>query len=457
MEILHTVLAAIVTLGILVTIHEYGHFWVARRCGVKVLRFSIGFGKGIYRWYDRQGTEYVIATIPLGGYVKMLDEREGDVPEAERDQAFNSKPLWQRVAIVAAGPLVNLAFAVLVYWLMFMVGTSTVVPVVGEIRSESPVAMAQSQSPLSVSLSGRELVAIDGHQTQTWEQVSLRLAARIGDTGELRIRSRELGGNDSSELSVAIDRWQIDEQRGPLYSLGVSPYRPLLPPQIGSLSEGGRAQAAGLQVGDRVGSINDVAVTRWIELVEQVRAHPEQVLRLQIDRGGRSVEIALTPARMESESGEVYGYVGAGVAPVGWPEEMQRELRYSPLEAIPAAFAKSQQMISLTVESIWKMLQGLISVKNLSGPITIAKVAGASAESGLESFLNFLAYLSISLGILNLLPIPVLDGGHLLYYLIEAVRGKPVSEKTQLLGLKIGMSLMLMLMLMALYNDLARL
>lgn len=454
-DILHTLLSAIVTLGILVTIHEYGHFWVARRCGVKVLRFSIGFGKGLYRWYDRQGTEYVIAAIPLGGYVKMLDEREAEVPPELRDQAFNTKPLSQRVAIVAAGPLVNLIFAVLVYWLMFMAGISTVVPVVGEVRQGSPVALAMADQ--GQGLSGRELVAVDGYETQTWEQVSLRLAARIGDSGELQLRTRELNGTDSSELMVAIERWQIDDQRGPLYSLGVTPYRPLLPPRIGELSENGRAKAAGLQSGDLVLSINGTSVERWSELVDRVRGQPEQLLQLQVERDRQRVQIEVTPARMLAETGEEYGYIGAGVVSVGWPEGMRRELRYSPLEAIPAAFAKSYQMVSLTLESIWKMLQGLISVKNLSGPITIAKVAGASAASGLESFLNFLAYLSISLGILNLLPIPVLDGGHLLYYLIEAIRGKPVSERTQVVGLKVGMTLMLMLMLMALYNDLARL
>ncbi|MEH6469610.1 MAG: sigma E protease regulator RseP [Halopseudomonas sp.] len=450
MDILQTILAAIVTLGILVTIHEYGHFWVARRCGIKVLRFSIGFGKALYSWHDRHGTEYVIAAIPLGGYVKMLDEREGEVPAELRHQAFNTKSVWQRIAVVAAGPLVNLAFAVFAYWLMFIVGTSTVVPVVGEIRLDSPVAASEW-------LVGRELVEVDGHAVRTWEDISLRLAARIGDTGELRIRSRELNGTGDSELSIEIERWQFDEQRGPLYSLGITPYRPSLPPHIGSIAEGGQAALSGLETGDRVLSIDGVEISLWVELVETVRANPLLPITLRIERAGQQHSIELTPARKQADTGEVYGYIGAGVTPVDWPESMLRDVRYSPLEAIPAALAKSQQMIGLTLESIWKMLKGLISVKNLSGPITIAKVAGASAASGLESFLNFLAYLSISLGILNLLPIPVLDGGHLLYYLIEAVRGRPVSERTQLFGLKIGMALLLSLMLVALYNDLARL
>ena len=450
MDILQTIFAAIVTLGILVTIHEYGHFWVARRCGVKVLRFSIGFGKGLYHWHDRQGTEYVIAAIPLGGYVKMLDEREGEVPEALRDQAFNTKSVWQRIAIVSAGPLVNLVFAVFAYWLMFIAGTSTVVPVVGAIRADSPLGMYQA-------IEGRELIEVDGYPTRTWEQVSLRLASRIGDSGELRLRTRELNGTDASEIAVAIERWQFDEQYGPLFTLGITPYRPVLPPRIGSLSPDGQALLAGLEVDDLVLEIDGVAIELWMELVETVRANPMQPLQVLVERQGRRISLELTPARQQAETGETYGYIGAGVTPVSWPETMLRDVRYSPLEAIPAALAKSQQMISLTLESIWKMINGLISVKNLSGPITIAKVAGDSAASGLESFLNFLAYLSISLGILNLLPIPVLDGGHLLYYLVEAIRGRPVSERTQLFGLKIGMTLLLSLMLVALYNDLARL
>tara|TARA_R110002167_G_scaffold70821_3_gene199925 strand:- start:6030 stop:7382 length:1353 start_codon:yes stop_codon:yes gene_type:complete len=450
MEIIQTLLAAIVTIGILVTIHEYGHFWVARRCGVKVLRFSIGFGKGLYRWHDRQGTEYVIAAIPLGGYVKMLDEREGEVPAELKDQAFNTKSVWQRIAIVSAGPLVNLLFAVFAYWLMFIAGTSTVVPVVGEVRPDSPVA-------LHPQIAGRELIEVDGYSTRSWEQVSLRLAARIGDSGTLRLRTRELNGTDAAEIAVAIERWQFDEQYGPLYTLGITPYRPVFPPRIGSLADEGQALAAGLQVGDLVISIDAVAITLWTELVDRVRANPQQTLEVLVDRNGQRLTLELTPARNQADTGEIYGYIGAGVAPVSWPPEMLRELQYSPLEAIPAALSKSHQMISLTLESIWKMVNGLISVKNLSGPITIAKVAGASAASGLESFLNFLAYLSISLGILNLLPIPVLDGGHLLYFLVEAVRGRPVSERTQLVGLKLGMTLLLSLMLLALYNDLVRL
>ncbi|WP_210397015.1 sigma E protease regulator RseP [Motiliproteus sediminis] len=451
MDLLQTIVAAIVTLGILVTIHEYGHFWVARRCGVRVLRFSIGFGKGLFRWYDRQGTEYVIASIPLGGYVKMLDEREGDVPADQLEQAFNRKPLPQRVAIVAAGPIVNLVFAVFAYWLMFMSGIHTVAPVIGTVQAPSPAADARLNP-------GEEIVTVDGYATRTWEEVSLRLAARIGDTGELLLRTRPLDGGLAEEHRLPLQRWQIDEEKGPLLSLGVTPYRPEIPAVIGRLVEDGAAAQAGLQVGDRVLAVDGEPLSSWMDLVARVQASPAESLLLEIERGSAGViELAVTPARQRDESGAEYGYIGAGVEPVSWPDSMRRSIQYGPLDALVAATAKSYQMITLTLESIGKMIQGLISVKNLSGPITIAKVAGASAESGLETFLNFLAYLSISLGVLNLLPIPMLDGGHLLYYLVEAVRGRPVSERTQVMGLKLGMALLLTLMMLALYNDLARL
>ena len=450
MGILQIILAAIVTLGILVTIHEYGHFWVARRCGVKVLRFSVGFGKALYSWHDKKGTEYVIAAIPLGGYVKMLDEREGDVPDSLLDQAFNRKTVWQRIAIVAAGPLVNLAFAVLAYWCLFIYGVSTVAPVIGEISAGSPAEMAGL-------VSQEEIVSVDGYQTRSWEEVGLRLAARIGETGQLQITTRSVSLGGERRYRVEINSWQVDEERGPLYSLGVTPYRPPVPAIIGQLVEGGRAEAAGLRVGDLVQQLDDQPVSDWHELVTEIQANPENKVLLALIRDGEPVELEIVPARQTADDGRVYGYIGAGVEPPVWPDWLLREISYSPWEAIPAALNKTHQLIVLILESIAKMIQGEISVKNLSGPITIAKVAGASAESGLESFLNFLAYLSISLGILNLLPIPMLDGGHILYYVIEAVRGRPVSEKTQLVGLKIGMALLMALMFLAFYNDLARL
>ncbi|MCW8885424.1 MAG: RIP metalloprotease RseP, partial [Motiliproteus sp.] len=281
--------------------------------------------------------------------------------------------------------------------------------------------------------------------------------ARIGETGRVVVDTRSLDSGAAHSYGVDIREWQIDEHRGPIDSLGLVPFRPHVPAKIGHLVEGGQAQKSGLQIGDLVLEMNGDPIEDWIDLVKRIQKSADKQVVFSLDRNGQALELTLTPASKQAKDGSHYGYIGAGVEQVSWPPELLREISYGVFEALPVAIAKTHQMITLTLESIGKMIQGAISVKNLSGPITIAKVAGASAESGLESFLNFLAYLSISLGILNLLPIPMLDGGHLLYYVIEAVRGRPVSEKIQIIGLKIGMALLMTLMILAFYNDLARL
>lgn len=451
MGLLQTVLATLVTLGVLVTIHEWGHFWVARLCGVKVLRFSIGFGKPLWLRVGRDGTEYSIAAIPLGGYVRMLDEREGEVPAALRSQAFNNKPVLQRIAIVAAGPLVNLLFAALAYWFLFIYGVSALVPMVGDVRPDSPAARAGVEP-------GYELLAVDGNPVRSWNEVNLSLAARVGESGRIELLLGAPQQGYARSYSVPVERWAVElERESPVTALGLIPWQPEIPAVIGLLAEGGRAAAAGLQVGDRVLEVDGEAVADWIDFVHRVQAAPEQPLQLKLERGGRIVMLELVPQSRTLADGRVQGYIGAGVAPVEYPESMRRTLSYGPVDALVVAVEKTGQMISLTLDAIGKMVAGVISVKNLSGPITIAKVAGASAASGLESFVSFLAYLSVSLGVLNLLPIPMLDGGHLLYYAIELVRGRPVSEQLQMLGLKIGMALLFGLMAVAIFNDLARL
>ncbi|MBS98211.1 MAG: sigma E protease regulator RseP [Oceanospirillaceae bacterium] len=451
MGILQTLLATIVTLGILVTIHEWGHFWVARRCGVKVLRFSVGFGKPIWMRKGRDGTEYAVAAIPLGGYVRMLDEREGDVPESQRHLAFNNKPVLQRMAIVAAGPVVNLLFAVLAYWFLFVYGVTAVVPVVGEVRSGSPAQKAGLEA-------GVELLEIDGHSVQSWDEVNLRLAARVGESGSLELLAGEPSRGVAQRYTAKLDDWSVDlEKESPISALGIIPFRPDLPAEIGMLDPDGAAARSGLQVGDRVLAVNGEPIRNWIDFVEHVRAAPGETLELSVDRAAETLSLALMPGERVDEQGQVYGYIGAGVKAVDWPPEMLRDLRHGPLEALWIGVQKTGQMIGLTLDSIGKMIAGAISVKNLSGPITIAKVAGASAASGLESFISFLAYLSISLGVLNLLPIPMLDGGHLMYQLVELVRGRPVSERVQMLGLRLGMAMLMSLMALAILNDIARL
>ncbi|MBY6209539.1 MULTISPECIES: RIP metalloprotease RseP [Halomonas] len=451
MGLIQNILAVLVVLGLLVTFHEFGHFWVARRCGVKVLRFSVGFGKPLWSRVDRHGTEFAIAAIPLGGYVKMLDEREGNVPADQLDQAFNRKSVWARIAIVAAGPLANFLLALVAYWTLFVAGTTTVVPVVGEVTPQSPAAEAGLEQ-------GMEVTAVRGEPVRSWDDINLKLVAAIGASGSLAIETRAEGSSVARTYPVEVDNWLVGQDPPePLGTLGIRPWRPDMPAVIGQLVENEPAVQAGLQPGDRVVAIDGEPVADWPDLVQRVRARPGEAMELDVQRGDASVTLSLTPRGNRLDDGSEIGYIGAGVAPVDWPQEYQRDIRYGPLEAVGQAASRTAEMTVLTFDAVRKMLVGLISPTNLSGPITIARIAGDTARSGLESFVNFMAYLSISLGVLNLLPIPVLDGGHLLYYLIEAVRGRPVSERTQAVGLKVGLALVGTLMIMALYFDVMRL
>ncbi|MGQ7246733.1 RIP metalloprotease RseP [Halomonas sp. V046] len=451
MGLIQNILAVIVVLGLLITFHEFGHFWVARRCGVKVLRFSVGFGKPLWSRHDRHGTEFAVAAIPLGGYVKMLDEREGDVDPAERDQAFNRKSVWARMAIVAAGPIANFLLALVAYWALFVAGTTTVVPVIGEVTPASPAAEAGLHE-------GLEITRVQGQPVRSWDEVNLKLVAAIGVSGELTLAARDEGNSRDETYRMPVTDWLVGQDPPqPLVSLGVTPWRPPMPAVIGQVMDGEPAQAAGLRAGDRVIALDGEPVADWAALVTRVRERPNATLALGVEREGERLELSLTPRANTLEDGSEIGYIGAGVATVEWPEKWRREIRYGPIDAMGQAVGRTAEMTVLTFDAVRKMLVGLISPTNLSGPITIARIAGDTARSGLESFVGFMAYLSISLGVLNLLPIPVLDGGHLLYYVIEAIRGRPVSERTQAVGLKIGLALVGTLMVMALYFDLMRL
>ncbi|WP_211825626.1 sigma E protease regulator RseP [Kistimonas asteriae] len=453
MGTLQTILAFIVTLGLLVSIHEYGHFWVARRCGVKVLRFCIGFGKPLFTWHDRHGTEFAIAMIPLGGYVKMLDEREGPVADEEKDQAFNNKSVYARIAVVAAGPIANFLLAIVALWLMYLMGVKTVIPVVGDVVPESPAAVAGMSA-------GHEVVSVDGRNTLSWHAINMALLAPLGETATVVLGTRPFDeqGADTQYSDVHLNNWLAGEENpDPLRSLGVMPWRPEVPAAIGQVLEGGAAEAAGLRTGDVVLSANGQRILSWQGWVDFVRENPGAAIQVEIDRDGSSRSLTLVPGEKTLADGLKIGYIGAGAKPFEWPADRLRDISYGPVMALGVALQDTWSLTTLTLDSIRKMVIGLVSVEHLSGPITIAKVAGASFKSGLESFLNFLAMLSISLGVLNLLPIPVLDGGHLLYYLVELVKGRPVPEKIQMIGVRIGMTLILGLMFVALYNDLSRL
>ena len=450
MGALYMIIGTLVALGVLVTFHEFGHFWVARRCGVKVLRFSVGFGSPLVRWHDRHGTEFVIAAIPLGGYVKMLDEREGDVPPALLDSAFNRKTVRQRFAIVSAGPLANFLLALVFFWLLAMLGSQQVRPVVGAVESGSLAA----QAGMAVD---QEIVAVNGKPVSGWGEVNLQLVRRLGESGQLDVTVREVGSSAERQLQIPLQNWLKGvEEPDPITALGIRPWRPRIAPVIAQLDPEGPAQAAGIQLGDRLISLNRQPLDDWQQVIDAVKVLPGATAVLEVERDGQRINVPLTlAARGEGDARR--GYLGAGVEGGEWPAEMLREVRFGPLDAVVEGAKRTWTMSLLTLDSLKKMLFGELSVKNLSGPITIAKVAGASAQSGLGDFLNFLAYLSISLGVLNLLPIPVLDGGHLLFYLVEWVRGRPLSERVQGWGVQIGISLVVGVMLLALVNDLGRL
>lgn len=450
MSALYMIVGTLVALGVLVTFHEFGHFWVARRCGVKVLRFSVGFGMPLVRWQDRRGTEFVIAAIPLGGYVKMLDEREGEVPADQLDQSFNRKTVRQRIAIVAAGPIANFLLAMVFFWVLAMMGSQQVRPVIGAVESGSIAAKAGL-------VAGQEIVSIDGEPTTGWGAVNLQLVRRLGESGTVNVVVREQDSSAESPRELALDRWlQSADEPDPIKSLGIRPWRPALPPVLAELDPKGPAQAAGLKTGDRLLALDGQALGDWQQVVDLVRVRPDTKIVLKVEREGAQIDVPVTLS-VRGEAKAAGGYLGAGVKGVDWPPSMVREVSFGPLAAIGEGARRTWTMSVLTLESLKKMLFGELSVKNLSGPITIAKVAGASAQSGVADFLNFLAYLSISLGVLNLLPIPVLDGGHLLFYLVEWVRGRPLSDRVQGWGIQIGISLVVGVMLLALVNDLGRL
>ena len=451
MHLLQIILATIITLGILVTVHEYGHYWVARRCGVKVIRFSIGFGKPLFTWRDRSGTEFVIAAIPLGGYVKMLDEREAPVAPELLAKAFNRKPVGQRIAIVVAGPAANFLFAIAAYWVLFAMGTTTVVPVIGVLEPGSPAAEAGIQS-------GHEIISVDGEATPSWDAVSLQLLTRIGDTGELQFITRPLDGYSEYHVSIPIEGWEKGvEQPRPLSSLGIKPYMPPVSPLIEKVIPGGAGEKAGLQPGDLIVAVNDEPIAHWQQLVGWVKKSPDLPLDLTVQRGNDELALIAIPDLTVTPDNNSIGHLGVASKQTDWPANLLREIHYPIPQALWPAMVKTWDMTTLTLNALKKMVTGSISIKNLSGPITIATVASDSVDKGIRTFLNFLAYLSISLGLINILPIPVLDGGHLMYYLVELVRGRPVSEKIQDFGLRVGLSIIFALMFVAIYNDLMRL
>jgi regulator of sigma E protease len=454
-EFLGSIWWLLVALGLLITFHEFGHYWVARRMGVRVLKFSIGFGRKLWSRKGRDGTEYVIAAIPLGGYVKMLDEREGEVDAHDIDQAFNRKSVWARIAIVIAGPVFNLVFAIFAFWLMFLVGMPESRPIIGEV---SGIAASAGIEP------DDRIVSLDGEAIETWQHALLGLITPALDRDTVTVELEQPNGQyrqvelDLGQLGSDFNEEKIFE------SIGIVPWRAKLPAIVGEVSADGPAYHAGFKAGDRIISVGgeDVPDWAWVGALVQKHGSVDKPLLVGVERAGGTLELSVIPSK--SSSGAFSSRLIIGVTNKPADAEMQAQVsrayflhKYGLIDGFNAAASEMWRLTGTTLGLLGRMVTGTASVRNLSGPISIAQFANNSANAGISSFLFFLGYISLSLGILNLLPIPVLDGGHLFYYLIELAKGSPVSEQIQAKGQYIGLLALFGLMGIAFFNDILRL
>jgi regulator of sigma E protease len=442
------VIPCIVALELLILFHELGHYLVARWCGVKVLRFSVGFGRPLVRYVGRDGTEWVLAAIPLGGYVKMLDESEGEVAEHEAHLAFNRQAVGRRFAVVAAGPIFNLLLAVILYWGLYVVGSEELRPSIG------PTAAAESPARAAGVRAGDLVLNIDNHEIKSWQDLRWALLQHAIDGSEVQMLVRTVEG-ENAVRTLDLSGFSLDAagREDAVILMGLRPSPPPAPALIDAVEEGGAADTAGLRKGDEILAIDGEAVSSSREVIEAVRASPGQARVLTVRREGNELSLTVTPGEKQVKDGAAIGFIGAGFD----VSVMFANVRYGPGEALGRAVRLTWETSALSLKSIGQMITGKISLKNVSGPITIADFAGRSAQLGLAAFIRFLAFISISLGILNLLPVPVLDGGHLLYYAVEFLKGGPLSVRVMEVGQKIGLTLLLMLMAFAFYNDISRL
>lgn len=450
-ELFTQIFAFLFAIFLLITAHEYCHFWVARRLGIKALRFSIGFGKPLWRWYGKNGVEYVIALLPLGGYVKLLDEREAPVAENEKHLAFNRQPLLNRTLVVLAGPVSNWLLAIILFWLMFVIGIEPLKSVVGKITPNSIAAQAGLKP-------GDQLLRIDGHATSTWPKALLAVVYRMGETDQMRITTQAKNSATAKTHTLNLATWKVDALNpDPLQSLGIAPYQPPMLPVIAEVKQGQAAQLAGLQVGDRIVKVNSQAITDWVDFIKFIRQHPDQKVKIVVQRDSKEKTFDIHVDHKLAANWKKIGFIGIVARAPEMPETMQLPQKYSPLTAWIPAITETVAFTKFNFVVFGKMLMGKISFKGLGGPITIFTSANNAFKQGLLVYIGFLAILSVMLACLNILPIPGLDGGHLFYFLIEAIRGRPVSVAAQLLAWRIGIVVLVLVMVQATVNDLLRL
>jgi regulator of sigma E protease len=449
LSFLISLVSFIVALGILVAVHEWGHFWVARRCGVKVQRFSIGFGKALWRRTDKLGTEYVIAAIPLGGYVKMLDERVDEVSEEDLPYAFNRQHVLKRIAIIAAGPGVNFLFAIFALFVMYLIGLQTIKPVVGSIQPDSVFSQVNiPQNAILTQVGDRKVV--------DWEDVAYEFMSFIGHD-EMLVKWTDEKTTFERSATINLSEWKFDPDKTSVFSsLGLIPFRPKVLNVLGSVQDGSAAQSIGFQANDKIVSLDGTTMQNWEQIVGYVSTRPNETVEASVLRNGQIISLNGTIGSKTVEQ-TTKGYMGFTPTLEPWPEGVVFVHQYGVVKAMSKAMDKTWRLMTLSIEMLGKLITGDVSVKNLSGPISIAQGAGMSASLGLVYFLGFLALISVNLGIINLLPLPVLDGGHLLYYFIELFSGRPVPESVQEVGFKIGGVLLLLLMSIAIVNDISRL
>lgn len=450
MDIITSILGILLTIFFIVGIHEFGHFIVARMCGIKVLKFSIGFGKSLYRWSDKKGTEYVLAAIPLGGYVKMLDQGEEHVPPHELHLAFNRQPLYKRLAVILAGPLFNFIFAFIIYWFIFVIGFTAIVPLIGKVIPGSIAEHAGIKAQ-------DEIVSIEKEPTRNWSHVLIRLSRHMGDNDTLTMETQALHSTTRTTHILNLSQWKIDALKpDPLESLGIKPYEPNIPAVIGTIQAGSAAERAKLQTGDAIISIDNHPITDWIQAITIISTHPSKTLSFKIKRKNKLLIIPVNIDVKHQYFFEKSGFLG--ISPqFTWPDFLSRTIQYDPITALSHATQNTMDFIYLNFLLMGKMMTGKISLLSLGGPISIFQGAGTAFQTGILPFFSFLAFISIAIGVINILPIPGLDGGYLIFYCIELMTGRPVSPALQILFIRFGLILLMLLLAQAISNDIMRL